>query len=47
VVDVNARLIYQMSAPAGDGYGRHVQIGFGVPLESVAIPGLIVQTTSL
>jgi Uma2 family endonuclease len=47
VVDVNARLIHQMSAPAGDAYSRHAQICFGEPVACAAIPGLIVQTTSL
>jgi Uma2 family endonuclease len=47
VVDVNARLIHQMSAPAGETYRCHVQIGFGEPLQSASIPALIVPTTSL
>lgn len=47
VVDVNARLIHQMSRPAGNSYIDKEEVSFGEPLKSVAIPGLTVPTTSL
>ncbi|UZK70082.1 Uma2 family endonuclease [Sphingomonas sp. S1-29] len=47
VVDVNGRVVHQLSAPSGDGYIERRAITFGSAMESVAIPGLRIATSTL
>lgn len=47
VVDLNARLIHQLTEPRGSRFSRHTEIPFGNPMTSVAISGLTVATNRL
>lgn len=47
VVDLNARVIHQLSTPAPSGFEQQVQIPFGDPITSVAVSGLTVATDRL
>lgn len=47
VVDVDARVIHRMSAPAAAGYADCREVPFGEPVASATIPGLTIATTGL
>jgi Uma2 family endonuclease len=47
VVDVNERLIHQMWAPAGDGFAKRRESGFGDPIASTTIDGVTIATSGL
>ena len=47
VADVNARVIHQMWAPAGEAYVERREVAFGEVVEAVTIEGLTVETEGL
>ena len=47
VADVNARVIHQMWAPAGRGYGASLTHAFGDDITARAVAGLAIGTTEL
>lgn len=47
VVDVEARVIHQMWAPAGESYQQRREIPFGEALAAATVPSLTVATDSL
>ena len=47
VADVNARVIHQMWAPAGEAYAERREVAFGEVVEAVTIGGLKVETGGL
>jgi Uma2 family endonuclease len=46
-VDVNARVIHQMSGPESGAYSRRREVGFGERIEAATIEGLAVETSGL
>lgn len=47
VADVNARVIHQMWAPAGEDYGERREVAFGEPIGAAAVDGLAVSTAGI
>lgn len=47
VADVEARVIHQLRAPAGEAYQERREVSFGEALAAATIPSLTIDTSSL
>ncbi|WP_375397366.1 Uma2 family endonuclease [uncultured Sphingomonas sp.] len=47
VVDVEAKLIHQLWAPAGETYAERREVAFGEPIAAATVAGLVVETLPL
>lgn len=47
VADINARMIYQMWAPAGDTYTERCTVAFGTQIAAKTIEGVTLETSAL
>lgn len=47
VVDVDARVIHQLSGPGGDAYAQRRMVAFGEQVEAATIEGLAVETDGI